>query len=70
MDDKILEDINPSLLRTLGLKERRYYQGDEVFDNKFDRKKEEPVQQTATGSLFTEPTGALRNNSSTTEVSS
>lgn len=69
MDDKILEDINPSLLRTLGLREGDIIRVMKYLDNKFDRKKEEPVQQTATGSLFTEPTGALRNNSSTTEVS-
>ncbi|CAH6720038.1 actin cytoskeleton-regulatory complex protein Sla1p [[Candida] jaroonii] len=63
MDDKILEDITPSLLRTLGLREGDIIRVMKFLDNKYGRKRDDiPVQPT--GALFTEPTGALKNNSS------
>lgn len=69
MDDKILEDINPSLLRTLGLREGDIIRVMKFLDKKFDRKREEPAEAIAAGGLFTESTGALKNNSSSTEIS-
>lgn len=67
MDENILEDISPSLLRTLGLREGDILRVMKFLDAKFDRKKSTP-EPPASGSLFTGPTGALKNNS-TTEVS-
>jgi len=69
MDENILADINPSLLRTLGLREGDILRVMKFLDNKFDRKKstaEEP--NVPAGGLFTEPTGALKNNNSAAEV--
>lgn len=68
MDENILEDINPSLLRTLGLREGDILRVMKFLDNKFNRKKtEEPAAPG--GGLFLETTGALKNNSSSTEIS-
>lgn len=64
MDEKIIEDINPSLLRTLGLREGDIIRVMKYLDVKFNRKKQEEPQPAPPGGLFTEPTGALRNNSS------
>lgn len=64
MDEKIIEDINPSLLRTLGLREGDIIRVMKYLDVKYDRKKQEDPQPVPPGGLFTEPTGALRNNSS------
>ncbi|EMG50986.1 Cytoskeleton assembly control protein, putative [Candida maltosa Xu316] len=68
MDENILEDISPSLLRTLGLREGDIIRVMKFLDNKFDRKRgsEEPQP---TGGLFVDSNGALKNNSSTSEVS-
>lgn len=67
MDESVLEDITPSLLRSLGLREGDILRVMKNLDNKFDRKKA-PAEAPVPGSLFTEPTGALKNNS-TTELS-
>lgn len=67
MDESILEDITPSLLRSLGLREGDILRVMKLLDAKFDRKKAADASVPA-GGLFTEPTGALKNNS-TTEVS-
>lgn len=67
MDESILEDITPTLLRSLGLREGDILRVMKLLDAKFDRKKS-VLDSAPTGSLFTEPTGALKNNS-TTELS-
>lgn len=67
MDESILEDISPSLLRSLGLREGDILRVMKHLDSKFDRKKA-PQLDAPAGGLFTEPTGALKNNS-TTEIS-
>lgn len=67
MDETILEDISPSLLRSLGLREGDILRVMKHLDAKFDRKKAAQADAPA-GGLFTEPTGALKNNS-TTEIS-
>lgn len=65
MDENILEDITPSLLRTLGLREGDIIRVMKFLDNKYGRKREEEQQvPAATGGLFTNNTGALKNNSS------
>ncbi|EGW33233.1 uncharacterized protein SPAPADRAFT_50135 [Spathaspora passalidarum NRRL Y-27907] len=61
MDENILEDISPSLLRTLGLREGDIIRVMKFLDNKFDRKKttsEEPAP------LFVNTNGELKNNTS------
>lgn len=63
MDESVLEDITPSLLRSLGLREGDILRVMKFLDNKFDRKKA-PALDAPAGGLFTEPTGALKNNSS------
>ncbi|OBA23142.1 hypothetical protein METBIDRAFT_29671 [Metschnikowia bicuspidata var. bicuspidata NRRL YB-4993] len=68
MDESILEDITPSLLRSLGLREGDILRVMKHLNNKFDRKKLASEEPPAQGSLFTEATGALKNNS-TTELS-
>ncbi|KAI5957998.1 SLA1 [Candida theae] len=66
MDENILEDISPSLLRTLGLREGDIIRVMKHLDNKYNRKRSvEPEQQQTTGSLFIDSNGALKNNSST-----
>ncbi|KAF3987580.1 hypothetical protein FT663_04397 [Candidozyma haemuli var. vulneris] len=67
MDESILEDITPSLLRSLGLREGDILRVMKHLDNKFGRQKTGDAPATS-GGLFTEATGALKNNSST-EVS-
>ncbi|ODV77280.1 uncharacterized protein CANTADRAFT_102168 [Suhomyces tanzawaensis NRRL Y-17324] len=69
MDENILEDISPSLLRTLGLREGDILRVMKFLDNKFDRKKPVAEEPESSGGLFTEPTGALKNNNSTSEIS-
>ena len=68
MDENILEDISPSLLRTLGLREGDIIRVMKYLDAKFDRKKtpEAPQQN---GGLFIDKNGNLKNNSSSTEIS-
>lgn len=68
MDESTLEDITPSLLRSLGLREGDILRVMKFLDNKFGRQRTGPQAQEApssSGGLFTEPTGALKNNSST-----
>lgn len=67
MDENILEDISPSLLRTLGLREGDIIRVMKFLDNKFDRKSRSEEPQPS-GGLFIDNNGALKNNS-TTEVS-
>ncbi|KAM9918706.1 hypothetical protein OXX59_008471 [Metschnikowia pulcherrima] len=68
MDESILEDITPSLLRSLGLREGDILRVMKSLDSKFNRKKSVATDVPPSGGLFTEPTGALKNNS-TTELS-
>lgn len=67
MDETVLEDITPSLLRSLGLREGDILRVMKFLDNKFDRKKT-TAADAPSGGLFTEATGALKNNS-TAELS-
>ncbi|QEL60032.1 hypothetical protein CJJ09_002121 [Candidozyma auris] len=64
MDESILEDITPSLLRSLGLREGDILRVMKHLDNKFGRQKTGDAPA-STGGLFTESSGALKNNSST-----
>ncbi|KAK6457702.1 SH3 domain protein [Scheffersomyces xylosifermentans] len=68
IDENILEDITPSLLRTLGLREGDILRVMKFLDNKFNRKKGTETPAPA-GGLFIDTNGALRNNNSSTEVS-
>ncbi|WPK26073.1 hypothetical protein PUMCH_003418 [Australozyma saopauloensis] len=71
MDESILEDITPTLLRSLGLREGDILRVTKHLDEKFDRKKTEVVDSSHSGSgLFTGPAGELKNNSTveTTKV--
>lgn len=68
MDENVLQDISPSLLRTLGLREGDILRVMKALDAKFNRKSA-ASDNGATGSLFTEPTGALKNNNSAIEAS-
>ncbi|KAI5969990.1 SLA1 [Candida margitis] len=65
MDENILEDISPSLLRTLGLREGDIIRVMKYLDNKYNRKRSVEPEQQSTGSLFIDNNGALKNNSST-----
>lgn len=69
MDDGILEDITPALLRTLGLREGDIIRVMKHLDAKYNRKRgsEEPPLQ-LTGGLFTEVGGALKNNVLSQEI--
>lgn len=69
IDENILEDITPSLLRTLGLREGDILRVMKFLDNKFNRKKSTSEETAPTGGLFIDPNGALKNNSSSAEVS-
>lgn len=64
MDESILEDITPSLLRSLGLREGDILRVMKHLDNKYGRQKTGDAPASS-GGLFTEATGALKNNSST-----
>lgn len=71
MDESILEDITPTLLRSLGLREGDILRVTKHLDGKFDRKKPASGETPkSAGGLFTEPTGELKNNSTveTTKV--
>ena len=58
-----LEDITPSLLRTLGFKEGDILRVMKALDAKFARTRAVPLEQeAANGSLFSGPGGALKNN--------
>lgn len=64
MDESILEDITPTLLRSLGLREGDILRVTKHLNGKFDNKKTESTgASTPSGSLFTEPSGELKNNS-------
>lgn len=68
MGEEILPDVNPQLLRTLGLKEGDIIRVMKLLDQKFGRvNKDENGSTSATsegssGGLFSGPGGALRNN--------
>lgn len=64
MGESLLEDLNPSILRTLGLREGDILRVMKFLDNKFNRKRHEEEQTSSIGGLFTEQSGALKNNSS------
>lgn len=68
MDQNILEDISPSLLRTLGLREGDIIRVMKYLDNKFDRKKTSEEAKPA-GGLFVDTNGALKTNIAASEVS-
>lgn len=61
MDDAVLEDISPPLLRTLGLREGDIIRVMKFLDTKFDRKRSEEPQPPQP--LFTGQDGSLKNNS-------
>ena len=67
IDENLMEDITPSLLRTLGLREGDILRVMKHLDNKFNRGPKD--DSGSTGGLFTQPTGALKNNNSTSSVS-
>lgn len=58
MDEKILEDITPSLLRTLGLREGDILRVMKFLDSKFDRKKE-TTGEAPKGGIFQSSNGNL-----------
>ncbi|CDK27212.1 unnamed protein product [Kuraishia capsulata CBS 1993] len=64
MDENILEDISPSLLRTLGLREGDILRVMKFLDNKYDRKRDQPLESATTGGLFSGADGSLKNNRS------
>ncbi|SCW01015.1 LAFE_0D03202g1_1 [Lachancea fermentati] len=57
ISEEILPDIQPSLLRTLGLREGDIIRVMKFLDHKFGR---ETLSSTATGGLFSEPDGSLK----------
>ncbi|GME80521.1 unnamed protein product [Ambrosiozyma monospora] len=57
MDQSILEDIQPSLMRSLGLREGDILRVSKFLDNKFGRNKKD-----ATGGLFSGADGTLKTN--------
>ncbi|RLV95670.1 Actin cytoskeleton-regulatory complex protein SLA1 [Spathaspora sp. JA1] len=59
MDENILEDISPSLLRTLGLREGDIIRVMKFLDNKYDRKK---ATSEESAPLFVNTNGGLKNN--------
>lgn len=70
MAENILEDITPSLLRTLGLREGDILRVMKYLDTKFDRKSAQiEPQATNGGGMFTEASGSLKNNNSQSDVS-
>lgn len=71
MDESILEDITPTLLRSLGLREGDILRVTKHLDGKFNRQKPDSAETPkSAGGLFTEPSGELKNNSTveTTKV--
>lgn len=72
MDENILQDISPSLLRTLGLREGDILRVMKVLDSKFNRSSSSVGNTndiSSAGRLFTEVGGELKNNNSTSEIS-
>lgn len=74
MDDGVLEDISPQLLRTLGLREGDIIRVMKHLDQKFGRKHTmggdagTTTGASTAGGLFTEAGGALKNNSLTLDI--
>lgn len=74
MDENILQDISPSLLRTLGLREGDILRVMKVLDAKFNRSGGSGGGSGSGngggsgGGLFTEAGGALKNNNSSSEI--
>lgn len=62
MDESILDDITPTLLRSLGLREGDILRVMKHLDERFDRKRADSGD-TKPGALFTKPLGELKNNS-------
>ncbi|QDS68033.1 hypothetical protein FKW77_009593 [Venturia effusa] len=65
MGEENLQDINPTVLRTLGLKEGDILRVMKYLDNKFGRKRvnfTEGGEEGANGGLFSGPGGTLKNN--------
>jgi hypothetical protein len=65
MGEEVLPDINPSVLRTLGLKEGDILRVMKFLDTKFGRKRvnfAEGGEEGANGGLFSGPGGSLKNN--------
>lgn len=60
MDESILEDISPEVLRNLGLKEGDILRVTKKLDERFDRRQKE----SNSGGLFSGNGGALKNNTS------
>ncbi|ANZ75521.1 BA75_02818T0 [Komagataella pastoris] len=63
LDESSLQDLTPSLLRSLGLREGDILRVQKFLDNKFGRSKTQ--ESTANGGLFTTSDGTLKNNRST-----
>lgn len=61
IDPSIIESIDSSILRTLGLREGDIIRVMKYLDQKFDRQPK-PTGASAQGGLFSEPTGALKTN--------
>lgn len=68
MDENVLEDISPAVLRNLGLKEGDILRVTKKLDEKYNRKRDHITEQ-VTGSLFTGPDGTLRNNTKNSAAS-
>ncbi|KAF5097642.1 hypothetical protein D0Z00_002325 [Geotrichum galactomycetum] len=67
MDESVLEDITPPVLRTLGLKEGDILRVTKKLDEKFSRRKVDGLEESKTGGgLFSGPGGTLKNNTSKT----
>lgn len=62
MDESVLEDITPDVLRTLGLKEGDILRVSKRLDEKFERRRAGKLEDNKTGGLFSGPGGALKNN--------
>ncbi|CCC66907.1 hypothetical protein NCAS_0A03490 [Naumovozyma castellii] len=63
--EDMMSDINPSMLRTLGLREGDIVRVMKYLDNKFGREAQTQVSAT-TGGLFSEPDGSLKVNNAVT----
>ncbi|MCH0628608.1 hypothetical protein JNB11_01280 [Kocuria palustris] len=70
MDENVLEDISPQLLRTLGLREGDIIRVMKHLDQKYGRKHTmgDAGAASTSGGLFTEAGGALKNNSLTLDI--
>jgi hypothetical protein len=67
MDESVLEDITPPVLRTLGLKEGDILRVSKKLDERFSRRKADGLEESKTGGgLFSGPGGTLKNNTSKT----